>query len=590
MAYPPAAIRASDRTLAATAAQSAASRVAARSCGERRTGRSLAIRSARVLTSGSFLFAALVQAFAQSPPGQFEREFQREPEPRKPPPPVVPAGADAVAPAGADRVRFVLRAVRVDGATVYPESELRSAYASLLDKEISLAQLNDLAAALTRKYRNDGYVLSQVLVPAQDIREGAVRLQAVEGYVASVRIHGALLAPRADLEAYTEKIQRSRPLRAADLERCLLLLNDLGGVSGRATLARSIEPDASDLTLDVSQRGFGVSAGVNNRGSRSLGPWRADVSADVYALTGAFDRANVRVIQTFPDDELTFASGYYERPIGTEGLKAILTGSGVDSKPGLEQNLNLPTTSRSWTATLGYPITRSRISNLSVRGTFSYYDGETDFNDVALSRDRIRALRAGVSYDAIDAWRGVNLVDLELSQGLKGLGASEFGDPLASRPGGRPDFTKVALYTARLQSLAPRWSVLGAVNAQYAFNKLLTPEEFAFGGELFGRAYDAAELLGDNGVALKAELRYSGVAAPLEYMPYVFYELGAVYRREPGPGEKARESAADAGMGLRLSAERALAGYVEVAVPLTKAVTQEGGKKARVFGGVQLSF
>ena len=97
----------------------------------------------------------------------------------------------------------------------------------------------------------------------------------------------------------------------------------------------------------------------------------------------------------------------------------------------------------------------------------------------------------------------MNLADVELSQGLKGLGASPFGDPLASRAGGRPDFTKVTLYAARLQSLAPRWSVLAAVNTQYAFNELLSPEEFAYGGEQFGRAYDAAELLGDSGIALQ---------------------------------------------------------------------------------------
>jgi hypothetical protein len=57
-------------------------------------------------------------AWGQSPPGQFEREFQREPEPRAPPDPIVPSGADERAPPGADQVRFVLMAVQVDGVTV----------------------------------------------------------------------------------------------------------------------------------------------------------------------------------------------------------------------------------------------------------------------------------------------------------------------------------------------------------------------------------------------------------------------------------------------------------------------------------------
>jgi hemolysin activation/secretion protein len=398
-------------------------------------------------------------AWGQSPPGQFEREFQREPEPRAPPAPIVPAGAEERPPAGADQVRFVLATVQIDGATVYPPAELRTAYADLLGTEITLARVYELAAALTRKYRNDGYVLSQVVVPEQAIRAGAVRLQAIEGYVASVRVEGEVLGPRADLDAHLDRIRASRPLRAADLERSLLLVNELAGVTARATLSPSAEPGASDLTIDVSQRRARGAIGLTNRGSKSLGPWRVDASADVYALFGAFDRTSVRVIQTvFETQELTFLTGAYERPLGTDGLKAIVTGSYADSKPGPPQNLNLPTNSTSATATLLYPVRRARIGNLAVRGTFSYFNGQTDFEDLELSEDRIRALRVGMTWDAIDAWRGVNLADAELSQGLKGLGASPYGDPLASRTGGRPDFTKVTLYAARLQSLAPHGS------------------------------------------------------------------------------------------------------------------------------------
>jgi hemolysin activation/secretion protein len=533
-------------------------------------------------------------AWGQSPPGQFEREFQREPEPRVPPEPIIPPGAEERAPPGADQVRFVLKSVQVDGVTVYPADEIRAAYADLIGTEITLARVYELADALTRKYRNDGFVLSQVVVPQQAIRAGAVRLQAIEGYIANVRIEGEVLGPRADLDVYTDRIRASRPLRAADLERYLLLVNELAGVTARATLSPAAEAGASDLTIDVSQRRARGAVALTNRGSKSLGPWRVDASADVYALFGAFDRTSVRVIQTvFETNELTFLNGAYERPLGTDGLKAIVTGSYVNSTPGPPQNLNLPTNSTSATATLLYPIQRARIGNLSVRGTFSYYNGQTDFQDFELSEDRIRAVRVGVGWDAIDAWRGVNVADVELSQGLKGLGASASDNPLASRPGGRPDFTKVTLYAARLQSLAPRWSVLAAVNAQYAFNELLAPEEFAYGGEQFGRAYNYAELVGDSGVAFKIDLRYTdrtSWAIAREVMPYAFYGIGAVYQRNPPPGQPTRSSAANVGAGVRVTGDRGFSGYLEVAKPLTRIVAEEGSKDARVFVAVQLAF
>ena len=230
------------------------------------------------------LWLAVGLAWGQSPPGQFEREFQRDPVPRPPPEPIVPPGAEEHAPAGAAEVRFVLAAVQVDGVTVYSAAEIRSSYADLLGTEITLARVYELAAAFTRKYRNDGYVLSQVVVPQQAIRAGAVRLQAIEGYVASIRIQGEVLGPRADLDAYTERIRASRPLRAADLERNLLLVNELAGLTARATLSPAAEPGASDLTIDVSQRRARGAIGLSNRGSKSLGPWRVDASGEAYAL------------------------------------------------------------------------------------------------------------------------------------------------------------------------------------------------------------------------------------------------------------------------------------------------------------------
>jgi hemolysin activation/secretion protein len=73
-------------------------------------------------------------------------------------------------------------------------------------------------------------------------------------------------------------------------------------------------------------------------------------------------------------------------------------------------------------------------------------------------------------------------------------------------------------------------------------------------------------------------------------MPYVFYGIGAVCQRDPQPGEDRRTSAANVGAGVRVTGERGFSGYLEVAKPLTKVVTEEGDRNARVFVAVQLAF
>lgn len=542
---------------------------------------------------------AAASSWAQTAPGQLERQFGTPPSLPSGEGPTIPQTPDQRPPADADKLRFTLRRVEVVGSTVYPDDVIADIVRPLLGREISLADVFRLADELTRRYRNDGHVLSRVIVPPQNIRDGAVLLQAVEGFVAQTRLAGNSAGPRRTLEQHLDAVKAARPLAAGVLERELLLINDLPGISARAAIAPSATPEASDLTVEITEDRRQLTAGVNNRGSRSLGPWRADVAAELRQLIG-YDRLTGRVIRTLADDELTFAALGYEHALGASGARAGLNLSYVDGQPSGTQNIDLPTRSRSATLLGSYPWLRSRAENLTTRLALSALRSETDF--VAggvtqrLSEDRITALRAGVTYSLVDRFSGVSVVDVELSRGLDAFGASDDSDANLSVVGGDPQFTKLTLYAARLQSLAPRWSLLAAINAQHGAQTLLSPERFAFGGEQFGRAYDVAELTGDSGAALKAELRFAGttaMAALREYTLYSFYEIGVVHRRNTSAatsGQKARASAANVGLGLRFSMQRALTGYVEVAQPLTRDVAQEGDDDARVFVGVQATF
>jgi hemolysin activation/secretion protein len=494
-------------------------------------------------------------------------------------------------------VRFILRQLIVEGSTVFTEGSLQAAYRDLLGQEISLGDVYAVANGLTAKYRNDGYVLSRVVVPPQRINDGIVRLQAVEGYIAQVRIQGTEAAPRPEIEAIANRIKASRPLQARALERALLLINDLPGVAARSTLSPSAEPNAADLTIELFEKRVSAAANVNNRGSKSLGPWRADLSGDISQLLWGYDRLGLRVIQTLFNNELNFVTGGYDRWIGPDGLRVGVNGAYVNSNPGPPVNVNLPTNSGSGTAYVSYPFVRSRVTNLTGRASFTYYDAETNINvpagTIPFAEDNIRAIRVGATYDLVDRFRGVNVMDLEFSQGLNIFGASGYNSPLASRQGSNPNFNKITLYAARLQEIAPKWSALFAVNAQYAFSKLLTPEAYTFGGEFFGRAYDAAELVGDSGAALKIELRYTnqGVGVLRNYTLYGFYEIGEVYNRNPvDPGQQQSQSAADMGFGVRSTFSHNLSGYLELAVPLTKIVNAYGDYEVRLFGAIQFAY
>ena len=134
---------------------------------------------------------------AQTPgPGQLERQFGA--------PPQLPSGrrADGAADAGSATARRCRqgplhadagRTHRQHGCSPQPRS--RPPINALVGREVSLADVFRLADELTLCIRNEGYVLSRVIVPPQNIRDGAVQLRVVEGYVAQTRIAATTSRP-----------------------------------------------------------------------------------------------------------------------------------------------------------------------------------------------------------------------------------------------------------------------------------------------------------------------------------------------------------------------------------------------------------
>lgn len=545
--------------------------------------------------------SALAQAPPGTQPGQIERQFQAPPQPRSQAGSFqVPLPAQAPPP-GSEGVKFRLRGLALEGMTVYASESWSEDYSRLLGRQVSLADLYAFANALTVRYRNDGYLLSQVIVPAQTVEDGYVRLQAVEGYIAEVRFEGA--GSRAStassesplLRAYAERIRAERPLTAPTLERFLLLMNDVPGAFARALLVPSAtQQGASDLVVQVTHQPLSAGISIDNRGGRALGPLRSTVDLEQRGLLGQGDRTAVRFVGA-EKGEMKYLALSHDQGVGQDGTRAGLGYSRVRSRPDTGTSfipLDLETESDTLALTVSHPLQRSRNHNLALRGALTGHDGTTLLFNTRDTEDRLRAVRLGLTFDLADTARGVNIVDVELSQGFEGAGSSRAGDPFLSRANGKPAFSKLGLYAARLQSLWPAWSLLAAFSGQVAFNDLLSPELYSFGGEQFGRGYDPSELVGDHGAALKLELRYTFAtegALALGATAYGFYDAGVVQQRSPG-GLDARQSATSAGLGVRFEAGRLLSGYLEVAKPLTRVVAAEGHRDPRTYGGLSLRF
>ena len=504
---------------------------------------------------------ARFQGLAQGIPGSVEPEripqrFQPPPGPLPSPEVISPEIPKTIGPAEAERVKFTLRQILVDGSTVYSQDQLKPLYDNLLNKTVSLADIYRLADAITTKYRSDGYILSRAIVPAQRIVNGVVQIRVVEGFINRVLFEGT---PDDALQRYGEMIVASRPLKAKDLERYLLLMNDLPGTSAQAVLspAKGVL-GGSDLTVVVERKDESALVSVDNRGTKYLGPLELFSEAALNNPTGYSDRIGFQYITTpASEKELRYFGLDYAIPIGADGTKFSLSVSGSESVPGSTLQTDFLRTTASGqrvVADISHPLIRSRAQNLVADLAFTLNNSvvdqfslPTETRLVSSYEDRIRALRVGVSYDTTDGWEGRDFARLEVSQGLPVFNASKDGALTdVSRPGGRTIFTKGKLDASRYQNLGmitPGLNFLTAISAGWSFgDSLLASEQFAVGGGQFGRGYDPAELTGDYGAAGKAELRYdfqpdfiptiSPSGSP-QFQLFAFYDFAVVSDQNP---------------------------------------------------------
>lgn len=524
---------------------------------------------------GLFLLSA--PAYAQQIPSPVQpqafpqAEQPKLPEQEIPKIELEPLGEEA--PPGASKTFTVLRDIVVEDSTIYDTNFLRSFFADAIGQKIPLSKLFEIAKSIQQQYRSDGYILTRVIVPAQSVSDGVFHLRVVEGFINAIKVEGEIGPVQERLQAHLQNLLQNKPVNERELERYLLLANDLPGIHALGFLRSSTgETGASELVVTADRKPFDAYALVNNRGSKYTGPYRFSMMLRENSATFLGEQIEGNFFHTLFDDEQRYGQVNYRQVLNSEGLKLNLGASYAPSKPGHGLDIyDLETELLTVSAALNYPIIRSRTQNLYVDAGFQTLDERVKFGGQKFTGDRLRVFFTNLSYDLIDDWGGQSFLAVGLRQGMEALGASNKGDDKLSRPEGNPEHTSLNFNFSRYQTL---WEQLGLYlsgSGQYAFNPLLNIEEFKLGGQIYGRGYNPAELTGDSGVAATAELRYS-LPGPFEHwqslQPYSFYDFGAVWNRDTGAEH--RQSLSSAGIGVRNQVFNHLSVDLEVAWPLTR--------------------
>jgi hemolysin activation/secretion protein len=522
-------------------------------------------------------------------PVQTEKRFERQQSDQAPagrPRMPTPQFARPKGRAGTKPI-FLLRRVSVTGATAIPLDRLATAYQPYLGKNVSEADLIAMAAAVSDVYRAAGFHLSRAIIPPQDVGNGRLHLQVIEGSITDVALKGEG-AEQFGIRPMLDAVVAERPAQLATLERQLFLINGRPGVHIDDTGLEEIGTASGRFRLIVYLKTWHLftSFGVDNLGSSSVGPWQSYATAAFNSYLAAGDSLVVNLSTTLADPrQLAFGRLSYEVPVGTDGARIGASGYYSEVWPGdIRHLVNDNTKTESFEVHGSIVPLQSRRSSLTLTAGLGFSNvTENDFFGPVYA-DHIRNLSLTSDYRLQDNFGGNNYLTLNYRQGLDILGASHRDDDFLSRDGASAKFSALNFWFTRYQTLSDAWSLKFASAGQWASGPLFTSQQFYLGGAAFGRGYGSAEISGDNGIAGSVELRFdqrlnwqylSG------YQLYGFVDSGAAWN--DGFAISDGLSLTSAGGGIRFFLWDGLLADIGGAVPLTYRAPDNLGRGARVL-------
>ncbi|MGP0856549.1 ShlB/FhaC/HecB family hemolysin secretion/activation protein [Serratia sp. CY84636] len=423
-----------------------------------------------------------------------------------------PAKAAPIAPAADNSPTLLVNSFFLNGNESISSAKLLPLIAEFKGRELTVAQLKTVVQRITIHYRNKGYFLASAYLPRQEIVDGQIRIDIVEGSYGNITLNNKSQVRDDILRRQLSHIHSGMAITDAQLERNLLLLNDIPGVLINSTLLPGSQPGTTDWLINAApgKRVDGVLQ-TDNFGDVYTGEYRGIASLGVNNPLRLGDRLDLRLLSS--DKHQRYYRMAYQLPVSPWATRVGVAHSYMNYRLGKDfRELKAHGNATIGSVFVAQPLLRSRTLNVNAQLQF---DDKTLRDDIDLfdsrSRKRISLWTAGVDLNAQDRLFGGGQSVASLSYSIGNL---HIEDPSARRWDGRTaktegQFSKLALSAVRLQNLSGAFQLSTQLNAQWAPGNLDSSEKFSVGGPYAVRAYAPGSGNGDLGWQASIELRYA---------------------------------------------------------------------------------
>lgn len=481
-----------------------------------------------------------------------------------------------------DAEKIFVKRFTVEGATLIDEQTIRSLVESFENKKLALEDINTVAEKITGVYRQRGYLIAYAFIPVQEIKDDTVVIKAIEGRVGSISVSGNKHYGSPFIVKHLEQARKDPSLIENRLERAILLLNEYPALNVKTSLRAGKKPGTTDILATASDKRYiSMGLGYDNFGSSTISKHRASLSLEAGSLVADGDLLMLRGVTGLDKidlKKLSYGRAEYLIPISFNGTKLGMYYADNVYEAG-EYLIPLDINGKAHTAGiyLTHPFIKQRDRALEVRAGFDYKDMYDYMLDSLNSKDNVRSLNLGASYNFFDDLKGRNTISATWHQGipylLGGTGRDGTG---TSRLGASGGFTKFTGDLARTQMIGEYSYALIRASGQLSNEELFSVEQFGIGGMGTVRGFDPSMYSGDSGYILGAEFYFSPfypekrifgrkIGEMLKLV--LFIDHGGVYRNNVQPGEYKEAYLTSAGAGIRVYGGNLFSFRVDCAVP-----------------------
>lgn len=406
-----------------------------------------------------------------------------------------------------------IKQIKITGNTVLSSQALKTITSQYENRTVTNEELQTLRDELTRYYIDQGYINSGVVLPDQQITNGIVSFQVIEGKLTKIVVDGTdWLQPSYIKGRIQQKTESPLNIHRVQ-ERLLLLQQDPLIEKVNAELQPGLNPGESRLVILVTEaRPYEAGATAANNRSPSIGSISGQFWLQHKNLTGFGDRFYFSYSGT---EGLHDFYGTYSIPLTPYDtrLNVYYQQSEADVVDLPSNELSIASRSQVFGAALSQPFYRTSNQTLSATLAFEHRRSKTFFDN------QPRSFALGVPEDGNN--KGISKISvLRFSQnwvhrnqiqviaarstfnwGLNALDATHHNN-------GNPDgqfFSWLGQFQwiRRLPWLGSQ--LLFRSNVQLANEALLPLEKFSVGGRYSVRGYRENRFVRDNGASVSLE-------------------------------------------------------------------------------------